>query len=104
MGDARVGGEQIGIFGFANQLPPAAILGLPCIAAAAAGGSLTSARKTRNPRDEPRDDERSKVSGLFYFRRLRGISPLSRSASMQRGDSRLPAWRMQLRSPAEPTS
>lgn len=30
MGDARVGGEQVGIFGFANQFPPTAIPdGLP---------------------------------------------------------------------------
>ena len=45
MGDARVGGEQFGIFGFATQLPPTAIL-----------GPRISASEKRNPRDWPGDD------------------------------------------------
>lgn len=83
MGDARAGGEWTAFSGFAVRLPPAAILG------AYLGAYLQAPAL--------------KLQSQFLLP-LRLISPESCKASMQRGESFLPAARMHWRSCELPTA
>lgn len=75
MGDACAGGECAALISFAAALPPAA---------------LSVAHLVVRGGAEPQP-----FSTSYRLRLL--ISPASARASMQRGDSRLPTWRMHCR-------